>query len=82
MDPTRSTTGHAKGAVVDSTVLLGSANWSAAGMRSAWEAALVLDEPAAADYYGEALLRDWQVALSLEAPAVSQRGRQGMLAVV
>ena len=81
MDSSRSTSGHVKGAVVDGTVLLGSANWSAAGLRSAWEAALVMDEPAAAGYFGAAFLRDWQAALMLRDPAVSRRAGRGMLAV-
>jgi hypothetical protein len=59
MDPSRSTTGHAKGAVVDGVVVAGSANWSAAGLGANLEAALAVDHPAAAGYYAAAFERDW-----------------------
>jgi len=65
MDPLRSTTGHAKGAVVDGTVIITSANWSAAGLGGNLEAALVVDDPRAADYYAGAHTRDWEVATPL-----------------
>jgi phosphatidylserine/phosphatidylglycerophosphate/cardiolipin synthase-like enzyme len=59
MDPARSTTGHAKGAVVDGVVVAGSANWSGAGLGANLEAALAVDHPAAAGYYAAAFDRDW-----------------------
>ncbi len=62
MDPSRSTTGHAKGAVIDGVVVAGSANWSAAGLGASLEAALAVDHPAAAGYYAAAFDRDWAAA--------------------
>jgi phosphatidylserine/phosphatidylglycerophosphate/cardiolipin synthase-like enzyme len=62
MDPLRSTTGHAKGLVADSTVILGSANWSAAGLDGNSEACIRLVDPDAAAYFAAALDRDWEVA--------------------
>jgi phosphatidylserine/phosphatidylglycerophosphate/cardiolipin synthase-like enzyme len=59
MDPARSTTGHAKGAVLDGAVIAGSANWSGAGLGANLEAALAVDAPAAAGYYAAAFDRDW-----------------------
>jgi phosphatidylserine/phosphatidylglycerophosphate/cardiolipin synthase-like enzyme len=59
MDPSRSTTGHAKGAVLDGAVVAGSANWSGAGLGANLEAALAVDHPAAAGYYAAAFERDW-----------------------
>lgn len=64
MDPVRSTTGHAKGAVVDGAVIAGSANWSGAGLGANLEAALAVDHPDAAAYYASAFERDWGVAVS------------------
>lgn len=83
MDPLRSTRGHAKGAVIDGTAFVGSANWSAAGFGANWEAALGITHASAADYYARALLRDWEVALRLPgqpaAHAVSAARGSGML---
>jgi phosphatidylserine/phosphatidylglycerophosphate/cardiolipin synthase-like enzyme len=62
MDPARCTTGHAKGLVVDSSALVTSANWSAAGLGTAIECGLRIDHPAAADYFGDAFERDWEVS--------------------
>lgn len=62
MDPGRCTTGHAKGLVVDSRVMVMSSNWSAAGLGTSIECALRIDHPAAADYFGEAFERDWEVS--------------------
>ena len=82
MDPARSTAGHAKGAVIDSTVVIGSANWSRAGLAGAWEAALAVTDVRAADYYARSLLGDWSVAVplpNLEARAVSPQVSGGIL---
>lgn len=65
MDPARSTTGHAKGLVADGTAVLGSANWSGAGLGGNREAALALDDPRAAGWLAAALDRDWQIATPL-----------------
>jgi phosphatidylserine/phosphatidylglycerophosphate/cardiolipin synthase-like enzyme len=65
MDPARCTTGHAKGLVADGGAVVGSANWSGAGLGGNHEAALVIDDPRAADYYAAALERDWEVATSV-----------------
>jgi cardiolipin synthase A/B len=62
MDPARSTTGHAKGAVVDAAAVVGSANWSRAGLGANLEAAIAVDHAAAADYYAAAFERDWAVS--------------------
>jgi PLD-like domain len=62
MDPQRCTTGHAKGMVVDGTTLVMSSNWSVAGLGSSLEAALRIDNAAAAAYFSEAFERDWSVA--------------------
>ncbi len=66
MDPSRSTSGHAKGLVADGAVLVSSANWSAAGLGGNWEAALRIDHPSAAAYYAAAWRRDWATALPIE----------------
>jgi phosphatidylserine/phosphatidylglycerophosphate/cardiolipin synthase-like enzyme len=66
MDPARSTTGHAKGAIVDGSALVASANWSSAGLGGNWEAALHIEHPAAAAYYAAAWRRDWAVAVALD----------------
>jgi phosphatidylserine/phosphatidylglycerophosphate/cardiolipin synthase-like enzyme len=71
MDPARSTTGHAKGVVADGAALVCSANWSGAGLGGNLESALLLDDPAAAEYFAAALERDWAVARPLEAQAGS-----------
>jgi phosphatidylserine/phosphatidylglycerophosphate/cardiolipin synthase-like enzyme len=65
MDPARSTSGHAKGAVADGGVLVSSANWSAAGLGANWEAALRVNHPAAAAYYAAAWRRDWDSGLGI-----------------
>ena len=65
MDPLRSTTGHAKGVVVDGAVIITSANWSAAGLGGNREAALVIEDHWAASYYADAHTRDWEVAAEL-----------------
>jgi phosphatidylserine/phosphatidylglycerophosphate/cardiolipin synthase-like enzyme len=62
MDPARSTTGHAKGAVLDGVVVAGSANWSRAGLGDNLEAALAVDHPDAAAYYASAFDRDWSAS--------------------
>jgi len=66
MDAARSTSGHAKGAVADGSVLVSSANWSSPGLGGNWEVALRVDHPAAAAYYAAAWRRDWDTGLSLE----------------
>jgi cardiolipin synthase A/B len=66
MDPSRSTSGHAKGMVADGAVLVSSANWSATGLGGNWEAALRIDHPGAAAYYAAAWRRDWATALPIE----------------
>ena len=65
MDPVRSTVGHAKGAVVDGVAIVGSANWSEAGLSSSVEAALSVADSAAADYFAAAVTHDWQSARDL-----------------
>jgi phosphatidylserine/phosphatidylglycerophosphate/cardiolipin synthase-like enzyme len=59
MDPARSTTGHAKGMVIDQAVVVTSANWSGAGLGGNREVALEIDAPPAAGYFAAALERDW-----------------------
>jgi phosphatidylserine/phosphatidylglycerophosphate/cardiolipin synthase-like enzyme len=66
MDPARSTSGHAKGLVVDGSVLVSSANWSSAGLGGNWEAALHVEHPGAAAYYAAAWRRDWDTGLGLD----------------
>lgn len=65
MDPERATTGHAKGMIVDSRVVVMSSNLSEAGLGPNREAAMLLDVPAAADYYAAAFERDWESAADL-----------------
>jgi phosphatidylserine/phosphatidylglycerophosphate/cardiolipin synthase-like enzyme len=65
MDPVRSTTGHAKGMIVDGTALVMSSNWSAAGLGNSIEAALRIDQAGASGYFAEAFERDWAVADAL-----------------
>jgi hypothetical protein len=62
MDPERSTTGHAKGLVVDRSVLVMSSNWSAGGLGASLEAALRIDHAAATAYFADAFERDWAVS--------------------
>jgi phosphatidylserine/phosphatidylglycerophosphate/cardiolipin synthase-like enzyme len=66
MDPERSTSGHAKGMVADASVLVSSANWSAAGLGGNWEAALRVEHAGAAAYYAAAWRRDWETSLPLD----------------
>jgi phosphatidylserine/phosphatidylglycerophosphate/cardiolipin synthase-like enzyme len=66
MDPARSTSGHAKGAVADHSVLVSSANWSSPGLGGNWEAALRIDHPGAAAYYAAAWRRDWETGVALD----------------
>lgn len=66
MDPSRSTSGHAKGVVADGTVIVASANWSNAGLGGNWEAALHIDHAGAAAYYAAAWRRDWETGLAIE----------------
>jgi phosphatidylserine/phosphatidylglycerophosphate/cardiolipin synthase-like enzyme len=66
MDPVRSTSGHAKGAVIDGCALVASANWSSAGLGENWEAALHIEHPGAAEYYAAAWHRDWATGLALD----------------
>ncbi|MFC6955079.1 phospholipase D-like domain-containing protein [Halorubellus litoreus] len=51
---------HAKGVVVDDTVVLGSINWNDHSLRENREVAVALHGDAVADYYADALDRDWQ----------------------
>jgi phosphatidylserine/phosphatidylglycerophosphate/cardiolipin synthase-like enzyme len=66
MDPGRSTTGHAKGAVADRSVLVSSANWSSPGLGGNWEVALQIDHPGAAAYYAAAWRRDWETGVGVD----------------
>ncbi len=66
MDPTRSTSGHAKGMVADGSVLVSSANWSASGLGGNWEAALRIEHAGAAAYYAAAWRRDWETGLAID----------------
>ena len=75
MDPARSTTGHAKGVVADDAALVGSANWSGAGLGGNRESALLLDDGRAADWYAAAVERDWAVALPLPGSRRARLGR-------
>ena len=68
MDPLRSTTGHAKGLVADAAAVVGSANWSAAGLGGNRESALLLDDGRAADWFAAALELDWALARPLPGP--------------
>jgi phosphatidylserine/phosphatidylglycerophosphate/cardiolipin synthase-like enzyme len=66
MDPARSTSGHANGAVIDGSVLVSSANWSSAGLGGNWEAALHIEHAGAAAYYAAAWRRDWETGVGLD----------------
>jgi phosphatidylserine/phosphatidylglycerophosphate/cardiolipin synthase-like enzyme len=66
MDPERSTSGHAKGAVIDGSALISSANWSSAGLDGNWEAALHVEHAGAAAYYAAAWRRDWETGVALD----------------
>jgi phosphatidylserine/phosphatidylglycerophosphate/cardiolipin synthase-like enzyme len=65
MDPARCTTGHAKGMVAGGVAVVGSANWSAAGLGGNREAALAIANERAADWFAAALERDWDVTSPL-----------------
>jgi phosphatidylserine/phosphatidylglycerophosphate/cardiolipin synthase-like enzyme len=65
MDPARSTTGHAKGLVAGGAAVVGSANWSGAGLGGNREAALSIEDGRAADWFAAALDRDWRVSRPL-----------------
>lgn len=65
MDPARCTTGHAKGLVADAAVVVGSANWSGAGLDGNRESALLVEDRRAADWFAAALERDWRVSSEL-----------------
>jgi phosphatidylserine/phosphatidylglycerophosphate/cardiolipin synthase-like enzyme len=52
--------------VADGSVLVSSANWSAAGLGGNWEAALRIEHPGAAAYYAAAWRRDWETGLPIE----------------
>jgi phosphatidylserine/phosphatidylglycerophosphate/cardiolipin synthase-like enzyme len=51
---------HAKGVVVDDSVVVGSVNWNDHSLRANREVAVVLHGDAAATYYADAFDRDWQ----------------------
>ena len=51
---------HAKGVVVDDTVVVGSVNWNDHSLRENREVAVVLHGDGAANYYADAFDRDWQ----------------------
>ncbi|WP_255150314.1 phospholipase D-like domain-containing protein [Halorarius halobius] len=53
---------HAKGAVVDDTVLLGSLNWNNHSARENREVVVALRGPRVADYYRRAFDRDWRAS--------------------
>lgn len=59
MDNRRVTVGHVKGLVVDGVAVVGSANWSAAGLGGNLEAALVAESAEAAAYFAACFERDW-----------------------
>ena len=66
MDPERTTSGHAKGAVADAAALVSSANWSAEGLGGNWEVALRIADRRAAGYYAAAWRRDWEQGLGID----------------
>ena len=53
---------HAKGAVVDDTVLLGSLNWNPTSARENREVVVALESEGAARYYGRVFDADWAAA--------------------
>jgi phosphatidylserine/phosphatidylglycerophosphate/cardiolipin synthase-like enzyme len=68
MDPLRTTVGHAKGMVVDGSVLLGSANWSGHGLGpESWEALLLVRDAAAAAAMAAVFDSDWESGLEVAA---------------
>jgi phosphatidylserine/phosphatidylglycerophosphate/cardiolipin synthase-like enzyme len=66
MDPARSTSGHAKGIVVDGSAMVSSSNWSSAGLGGNWEVALHIEYAPAASYYAAAWRRDWETATPID----------------
>jgi len=62
MNPKTDTRGHAKGAIFDDAVMVSSANWSEPGLSTNLEAGLVIKSEAAAEYFGAAFSRDWDLA--------------------
>lgn len=62
MDPARTTTGHAKVAVVDGALVCGSANWSRGGLRSNLEAEIAVDDGRAADWVAGVVDHDWHAS--------------------
>jgi phosphatidylserine/phosphatidylglycerophosphate/cardiolipin synthase-like enzyme len=79
MDPARCTRGHAKGAVVDGSLIAGSANWSAAGLCGSWEAALLVRDRRVAAYFARSFASDWALAARLDVAPVSSRRARGIL---
>jgi len=51
---------HAKGAVVDDAAVVGSMNWNAHSAERNREVVVVVDHPAAADYFARAFAADWR----------------------
>jgi hypothetical protein len=66
MNRLRCTTGHAKGAVVDTIALVMSSNFSDSGLGGNYEAGLRIASRAAANYFADAFARDWEVADPLD----------------
>lgn len=66
LDPSTTTTGHAKGLVAGGCVVVGSANLSGAGLEVNDELALAIDDRRAAQYFGDAFERDWASGTDLE----------------
>ena len=62
MDPTRTTTGHAKVVVVDDALVCGSANWSRGGLRANLEAEIAVDDVRAADWVAGVVDHDWRAS--------------------
>jgi phosphatidylserine/phosphatidylglycerophosphate/cardiolipin synthase-like enzyme len=62
MNARTNTRGHAKGVIFDVKVMVASANWSEPGLSTNLEAALVIKNEAASDYFAGAFSRDWDLA--------------------
>jgi len=62
MNRQRCTLGHAKGIIVDGSVLVMSADFSHAGLSTHLQAGMRIDVPAAADYFADCVERDWETA--------------------
>ncbi len=60
---------HAKGVVVDDSVVLGSINWNDHSLRENREVAVALHGDAVADYYADGFDRDWQGGTSTPIPS-------------